>query len=154
AARRDAAARAAEDDVEEAGRQRRKARQAAQEVRERQARRAPRGRKTAQAAGVPRIALNVLRDSSERTGARLDAAMEEKIDQSRQALLAARERAGVHRELDVELAPVEVPAGKLVLELSEVSFRHAAGPPLVEGFSIRLTGPERVALAGPNGCGK
>ncbi len=153
-AQREAEARAAEEDVEEARRQLRKARQQAQEVRERQARRAARGRKGARDAGLPRIALNYLRDSSERTGARLSAALQDRVDESRQALEAARERAGEQRELDVELAAVEVPAGKMVLELAHVSYRHPQGPPLIDDFSLRLTGPERVALAGRNGSGK
>jgi ATPase subunit of ABC transporter with duplicated ATPase domains len=154
AAQREAEGLAADAEVEEARRQVRKARHEAQEVRERQARRASRGRKASFEEGVPRIVRKLLRNSSERTGARLDGVMEEKVEQAKEALDAARERAGEHRELDIELAPVELPAGKMVLDMSGVSYRHPGGPALIDGFNLRLTGPERVALAGANGSGK
>jgi ATPase subunit of ABC transporter with duplicated ATPase domains len=149
AALREAEARAAEDVLGEARCRLRKARRQAQEVRERQARRASRGHRNAVKQGLPRNG-----DRSQRTASRLGAAMGDKVSSARAAVLAAREKAGERRELDVELAPVEVPAGKMVLGLEGVSFRHASGPALIEDFSLRLTGPERVALAGPNGSGK
>ena len=43
----------------------------------------------------------------------------------------------------------------MVLELEEVSFHYAAGArPILENFSLRVVGPERLAIVGRNGSGK
>lgn len=47
------------------------------------------------------------------------------------------------------------PAGKLILEMENVCFRYpGSSRPLLNQFTLRMTGPERVAIAGPNGSGK
>src|SRR5262249_56781136 len=38
--------------------------------------------------------------------------------------------------------------------LEGVAFRYEGGPEVLSGLSLRLTGPERVAVVGPNGSGK
>ncbi|HEY9219480.1 MAG TPA: ATP-binding cassette domain-containing protein, partial [Phenylobacterium sp.] len=50
--------------------------------------------------------------------------------------------------------PSGLAAGKLVLAFEDVAFAHPGEPALFENLSLRLTGPERVALTGPNGAGK
>jgi ATPase subunit of ABC transporter with duplicated ATPase domains len=145
---------AARRDLTEAGKALRKTRREAQETRERQERRSSRGKKNRDKVGMPTIMLNMMRETSERTTARLGDAMQEKLGDAREALAEARERAAERRELDIDLSPVELPAGKTVLELDGVCYRHPGGPPLLEGLTLRLVGPERVALLGPNGSGK
>jgi ATPase subunit of ABC transporter with duplicated ATPase domains len=67
----------------------------------------------------------------------------------------ARERAQEREELRVELAPSGLPAGKEVLRAEGVAWRPpGADRPLLEDVTLRLRGPERVAVTGPNGCGK
>jgi ATPase subunit of ABC transporter with duplicated ATPase domains len=153
-AQRDAEARAARRDVTETAKQLRKARREAQAARERQDRRNSRGRKSRDKSGLPPVILNAMRDNSERTTARLAGAHEAKVGDARAALDAARERAAERPELDITLAPVDLPAGKTVLELEDVSFAYPGGRRLLEGVSLRMVGPERVALVGPNGSGK
>jgi ATPase subunit of ABC transporter with duplicated ATPase domains len=151
---RDAEAAAARRELTEAGKQLRKARREAQAVRERQERRSARGNRVRKEGGVPIIVLNAMRQASERTTARLADAHAEKVGDARGALAAARDRVAERAELDIDLAPVELPAGKTVLELEGVSFAYPGGRPLIEGFNLSLTGPERVALVGGNGSGK
>jgi ATPase subunit of ABC transporter with duplicated ATPase domains len=70
-------------------------------------------------------------------------------------LAEARERVVQTRELDVLLPLVDLPAGKLVLEVEGVCFRHPGSPQsLFDCFTMRMVGPERVAVAGSNGSGK
>src|SRR5262249_36166005 len=123
--------------------------------RERQERRASRGRKVRDKIGMPTIMLNAMRQTSEQTTARLADTMAAKVDDAQAALVAARERVAERKQLDIDLAPVTLPAGKVVLDLEGGSFRHAgAARPTLAGVTLRLVGPERVALVGPNGSGK
>jgi ATPase subunit of ABC transporter with duplicated ATPase domains len=154
AAQRDAEDAAARRELDEAARNLKKGRREAQAARERQERRSSRGKKDRDKVGQPTIALNTLRDNSERTTARLAATHDAKVDAARAALDAAGARVDERPRLDIALTPVELPAGKTVLELEGVCYRHCPDRPLIEGLDLRLAGPERVALVGPNGSGK
>jgi len=47
-----------------------------------------------------------------------------------------------------------VPVGAPPVEFSQVAFAHADGPPVLEGFDLRLEPGETVALVGATGSGK
>jgi ATPase subunit of ABC transporter with duplicated ATPase domains len=99
--------------------------------------------------------LNAMRDTSTRTTSRLTTTHDDRVAGAQDALAEARERVEVARELDVCLPPVDLPAGKLVLEMEGVCFRYpGSARPLLDQFALRMVGPERVAVAGPNGSGK
>jgi ATPase subunit of ABC transporter with duplicated ATPase domains len=152
---RDAEAAAAEHDLEHAAKELRKARRQAQEARERQERRSSRGKKSRDQVGLGKMALNTRRESSEQTTARLAETLESRIGQSRDAVAAAQARVDERPKLDITLSPVDLPQGKTVLELEDVSFRYSDGArPILDHFNLRLIGPERVAIIGPNGSGK
>jgi ATPase subunit of ABC transporter with duplicated ATPase domains len=153
-AQRDAEAAAAERDLEHQAKEVRKLRREAQASRERQERRSARGRKNVDKAGLPPIIINQMRQYAEDTTARLVGTFADRLDGAQDKLATARVRAEERRELDITLAPVDVPAGKMVLEMDDVSFRYADGLPLLEHFHLRLVGPERVAIVGSNGSGK
>jgi ATPase subunit of ABC transporter with duplicated ATPase domains len=154
-AQRDAEAAAAEHDLQHAAKELRKTRREAQTARERQERRSSRGKKTRDKVGMGGIALNTRRDSSDQTTARLADTFEARISGAREALTAAQARVDERRDLDITLAQVELPVGKTVLELEDVSFRYAGGArPILEHFNLRVVGPERLAIVGPNGSGK
>lgn len=52
------------------------------------------------------------------------------------------------------LASTGLPAGRSVLEVSDASAGYVADAPVLRHLSFSVTGPERVAIRGPNGCGK
>jgi ATPase subunit of ABC transporter with duplicated ATPase domains len=152
---RDAEAAAAERDLQHAAKELRKTRQEAQAARERQERRASHGKKTRDQVGLGKMALNLRSDNSQQTTARQAGVHDARIAQGHELLAAAQARVAEHRELDIELAPVDLPVGKLVLEMEDVSFGYSpTDRPLLQNFNLRLTGPERVALVGRNGSGK
>jgi ATPase subunit of ABC transporter with duplicated ATPase domains len=154
-AQRDAEAAAAQRELADAAKQVRKEKQEAQATRERQERRSSRGQKGRDKGGAPKILLNKMRDTSDRTTARLGEVSAARVESAQEALGAARQRAEQRRKLDIALAPIDLPAGKLVLEMEGVSYRHpGADRALFEGLHLRLYGPERVGLVGANGSGK
>jgi ATPase subunit of ABC transporter with duplicated ATPase domains len=77
------------------------------------------------------------------------------VDGGRERLSAARARVEGRERLSLALPPSGVPAGKTVLEMDSVTYAHPGAPePLIRDFSLRIVGPERVAVVGPNGSGK
>jgi ATPase subunit of ABC transporter with duplicated ATPase domains len=154
-AQRDAEAQAAEEQLSAAAKELRRARREAQAARERQDRRNGRGAREREKGGMPTILLNAMRQTSEQTTARLAATHDDRVAGAQDALAEARERVEQSRELAVELPPVDLPAGKLVLEMEGVCFRYPGSPrPIFDRFALRMVGPQRVAIAGPNGSGK
>jgi ATPase subunit of ABC transporter with duplicated ATPase domains len=154
-AQRDAEAQAAEEQLAAAAKELRRARRDAQAARERQDRRNSRGAKERDRGGMPTIMLNAMQQTSQRTTARLAATHDDRVGAAQDALAEARERALQARELAVSLPAVELPAGKLILEMEGVCFRYpGSSRPLFEQFALRMVGPQRVAIAGPNGSGK
>ncbi|HEX6369553.1 MAG TPA: ABC-F family ATP-binding cassette domain-containing protein [Longimicrobium sp.] len=133
----------------------RAARRDAQQMRERQARRDHRGKRVAGEGGIPRIMLGMMKERAEGTGARIRETGARLVEDGRARLDAARGRVDEQARLALDLPSAAVPAGKVVVELDAVACRHpGAASPAVEGVSLRITGPERVALAGRNGSGK
>jgi ATPase subunit of ABC transporter with duplicated ATPase domains len=154
-AQRDAEAQAAQEQLAAAEKELRRVRRDAQASRERQDRRNSRGAKERDKGGIPKILLNAMRETSTRTTARLGATHDGRIADAQDALAEARERVEQSRELAVCLALVDLPAGKLILEMEGVCFRYPdSSRPLFDRFALRMMGPERVAIAGPNGSGK
>jgi ATPase subunit of ABC transporter with duplicated ATPase domains len=154
-AQRDAEAQAAREQLAAAAKELRRVRRDAQAARERQDRRNRRGEREREKGDMPRAMLNAMRESAARTTARLATTHDDRVAGAQGALAEARERVEQSRELAVSLPPVDLPAGKLVVEMEDVCFRYPGGSrPLLDRFTLRMTGPERVALAGPNGSGK
>jgi ATPase subunit of ABC transporter with duplicated ATPase domains len=152
---RDAEAQAAQEQLSAAAKELRRVKRDAQAARERQDRRNSRGAKERDKGGMPTILLNAMRQTSQATTARLAATHEDRVAGAQDALAEARERVEQSRELAVQLPPVDLPAGKLILELEDVCFRYPGSSRwLLDRFTMRMVGPQRVAIAGPNGSGK
>jgi ATPase subunit of ABC transporter with duplicated ATPase domains len=154
-AQRDAEAQAAEEQLAAAEKELRRIRRDAQAARERQDRRNSRGARQRDRGGMPKILLNAMRENSARTTARLAATHDDRVAGAQDALAEARERVEQTRELAISLSPVDLPAGKLILDIEGVCFCYPGSSRLLlDRFTLRMTGPERVAIAGPNGSGK
>jgi ATPase subunit of ABC transporter with duplicated ATPase domains len=133
----------------------RTARREAQQMRERQARRDSRGKRVAAEGGMPKVLLGMMKERAEGTGARVRETGARVVADGRARRDAARERVDEQALLALALPSAAVPAGKVVVELEEVRYAHpGAASPVVDGVSLRITGPERVAVVGRNGSGK
>ncbi|HEY0996019.1 MAG TPA: ABC-F family ATP-binding cassette domain-containing protein [Gemmatimonadaceae bacterium] len=123
--------------------------------RERQARREAQGKRSAATANMPKILLGGRKRQAEATGAKVRAITEREVEERRARAAAARERVE-QRELPRFVLPsTELHAGRTVLEMDAVTVRHPGAPrPVLDCLSLRIVGPERVAITGRNGSGK
>jgi ATPase subunit of ABC transporter with duplicated ATPase domains len=124
-------------------------------LRERQARREAQGRRSRATANIPRILLNARKAQAQHTSSRVRAITQREVEERRARAAAARERVEERERPRFELTSAGLPAGRTVLELEDVTHRfEEAARPVLDAVSLRLIGPERVALVGPNGSGK
>ena len=123
-------------------------------ARERKARSDAAGRRSRARNDMPRIMLNARAERAENTGASLSRLAERLRAEAEQDLASAEARIERVRRLAFDLPPCGLPAGRLALAFDDVAFAWPDGTPVLTDVSLRLTGPERVALTGPNGAGK
>jgi ATPase subunit of ABC transporter with duplicated ATPase domains len=127
----------------------------ARALRERQAHREARGRRERATANMPKILLNSRKAQAEATGARVRAVIEREVEERSERVAVARRRVEERERPRFELPTTGLPAGRTVLELRDVTVRFpGADRPVLDDVSLRIVGPERVALVGPNGSGK
>ncbi|HEU5209935.1 MAG TPA: ABC-F family ATP-binding cassette domain-containing protein [Longimicrobiales bacterium] len=152
---RDAEDAAAERELDSARAALRAAERDAREVRERQARREAQGRRNAATANLPKILLNGRKARAQETGARVRAITAREVEERRERAAAARQRVEERERPRFALPSTNLPAGRVVLEITEACVTFAgATDAILENVSLRVVGPERVAVVGPNGSGK
>jgi ATPase subunit of ABC transporter with duplicated ATPase domains len=122
---------------------------------ERQDRRQARGRRHGQEANQARILLDRQKERSEGSAGRLhlqQAAQRERLDgRVREAALQVEQAA----RISLPGLPVAAGAGQRVVALLEDVVLPFAEPGQAGGpFSLSLRGGQRLAVVGPNGCGK
>lgn len=150
---------AAARDLEAATREMDRVGRDAQAARERQAKRDAAGRRFAAKASEPKMLLDARAERAEHSGARGDRLSARLQAQAAGALEAAQARVERLLRLDFELPPTGLAAGKAVLAFEAVGFSHDGAAldgrrGLLRDLSLRIAGPERVAVTGPNGSGK
>ncbi|MCE3289330.1 MAG: transporter [Caulobacter sp.] len=145
---------AAERDLAVAAKEAGRARREAQAARERQDQRDAAGRRFAARGSEPKILLGAQKRRAEATAGRVDRLADRKQDEARQALETAQARVERTRGLAFDLPPSCLPSGRLVLSLEDAAFAWPDQPPLFEHLDLTVTGPERIAVTGPNGRGK
>ncbi|NSC24785.1 ABC-F family ATP-binding cassette domain-containing protein [Streptomyces albus subsp. chlorinus] len=133
--------RAAETDV------RRQKRELA-EARTQLARRARHGARAAAGGGQPKILLGARKRKAQETAGRHRGLHEQRLEEAEDRLEEAAERVREDEEIQVELPSTAVPRGRQVLTLEEAELRTGAR------VTLRVDGPDRIALVGPNGAGK
>jgi ATPase subunit of ABC transporter with duplicated ATPase domains len=126
----------------------------ARKTAERKARTDRMGRATAARGDQPKILLGMRKDRAEDTGGENARLAERRRAQASEAAAAARERIEVLQPLTVSLPGTGLSAGREVLTLEHVTAGYLPGRPVLSDLSLRIAGPERVAVTGPNGAGK
>jgi ATPase subunit of ABC transporter with duplicated ATPase domains len=123
-------------------------------ARDRKARADAAGRRSRARNDMPKLLLNARAERAENTGERLNRVAKRQRVEAEQDLADAAARIERVRRLAFDLPPSGLPDGKLVLAFEDVAFAWPDGTPVLKDVSLRLVGPERVAISGPNGAGK
>ena len=145
---------AAERDLDTAKRAAQSVERRIQTARERQARRTARGERSRAKGDQPKLFLNAEKERSQRTAGGASALADKQRATAAEALSEAEAAVERAARLSVRLPSTGLPAGRTVLAFESVGFAHPGRQPVFAGVDFTVTGPERVALTGPNGTGK
>ena len=121
---------------------------------ERKARRDAAGRRFRAKASEPKILLDAQAERAEASGGRESRLAERLRSEAAADLAAAQSKVERLRKLAFELPTSGLAQGKTVLTLQDATFAYPGGPPILNGLCLKMVGPERVAVSGPNGVGK
>jgi ATPase subunit of ABC transporter with duplicated ATPase domains len=145
---------AAERDLADAEKRITNVARSSQATAERQSRRSSTGKKKGAKGGIPKILLGGRKDRGEKTAGENARRGERLREQAEGTADAARRKIEVLQPFHVQLAPTNLPTGKVVLKVDSVTAGYEPGRAVIRDLSFRLVGPERVAITGPNGSGK
>jgi ATPase subunit of ABC transporter with duplicated ATPase domains len=121
---------------------------------EKKARRDKAGRAFAARKSEPKILLGAMAERAENSGARENRLAGRRAEAAEAAVAEARERVERIRALEIPLPTTGLAAGRTVLALEDAAWDAPDGRRIVGPVSLKLTGPERVAVTGRNGAGK
>jgi ATPase subunit of ABC transporter with duplicated ATPase domains len=149
---RDAERELAAEDLERAQSGLTGAQRAVQRKREAKERRDKAGRAFAAKKSEPAIVLGAMAERAENTTAGLSRSGERQIADAEARLKTARKRVEILTPLSIDLPPSGLPSDADVLSLNQVTVQ--AGDRLLGPWTMRVRGPERIAIRGRNGAGK
>ena len=121
---------------------------------ERKARRDAAGRRARAKGDAPKMLLDAQAERAEATGGRQTRLADRLKAEAGERLAEAEAKVERVRRLAFELPPSGLPAGRTVLVFEQAGFAYGDGRPVLSDISLRMVGPERVAVSGPNGAGK
>ncbi|MGO4203722.1 ATP-binding cassette domain-containing protein [Rhodococcus sp. TAF43] len=111
-------------------------------------RRARYGKKMSENKREPKIVMGLRKRAAQESAGKLRGNHIEKLDDAKRVLADAQDRVRDDREIRVDLPDTEVFPGQQVIELTGTRLRSG------QSVDLTVTGPERIALTGPNGIGK
>ncbi len=101
-----------------------------------------------------KIAIKSKKGRSENTNRRIRTQADKQLQNAQHLLADAKAKREVDEAIAIDLAATHVPTSKIVLKIETLCFQYPASEPLLRDFELQIIGPERVAISGPNGCGK
>ncbi len=146
---------ALQHDYMEAKRQITKAKRSVQSTREKHEQRRAKGMRARRSGSQDKITLNSMKGRSEKTQSKMAVKEDHMLSHAKNKLDEVKDKIEIKPEMQCSLDATRVPNGKIVLEIENLSFSYPdQTKTLIQGFNLTLTGPQRIAIVGPNGCGK
>ncbi len=121
---------------------------------EKQARRDAQGRKARGTGSQPKMLLDAMKATAEKTAAKGRERSQGIVQDADDALSTAREEVEVLIPVAIDIPSSGLPATKQVLSLDHIGFETADGVPILSDVTMTIVGPKRIAITGPNGSGK
>lgn len=113
------------------------------------------GRQLRISGSIDKMAAGSKKGRSERTQSTLLIKEKRMIQNAENKLQSAKENIEITEVINVELPKTHVPNGKTIVEISHLSFTYQnMHQKLIDDFSLKIIGPEHIAIAGRNGSGK
>lgn len=132
----------------------RKARETERASVERQQKLNARGKKKQEKAGMPTIFMNTLRNSAEKSTAKLKGAHTEKIEGLSSELNALRKELPAIDQMRLAFDDASLHKGKVLITASEINFGYGEQDLWNQPLSFEIRSGDRMALKGGNGSGK
>lgn len=124
------------------------------ETLERQNRLNNRGQKKQEKAGVARIMMNTLRNTAEKSTAKIKGVHQEKIGDIKSDLKDLRSSQSMLDEIKIDLGNSSFPQGKSMLKAESINFTYHSQQLWSNNMDLHISGGDRIALQGENGSGK
>jgi ATPase subunit of ABC transporter with duplicated ATPase domains len=121
---------------------------------ERKARRDAAGRRSRARGDAPKLFLDAQAERAEVSAGRENRLAERQRNEAAAELAEAQAKVERLGKLAFELPSSGLAQGRTVLTLQDAGFAYPGGPQTLNGVSLKMIGPERVAVSGPNGAGK
>ncbi|MBA2710941.1 MAG: ABC-F family ATP-binding cassette domain-containing protein [Tatlockia sp.] len=113
------------------------------------------GRKLFLTGKIDRITANSKKGRSEKTEGKNARNADSMGKSAEEKLAQAKSKMEITYIIDVSLPKTQVAKDKILINLEDVSYSYAKeAPPIINNFSCKIVGPERVSLLGTNGSGK
>jgi len=104
--------------------------------------------------GVHRLNLSSARSKGQATTAKLRETHLKRIEAAKKELSAAKNRVRPENRIEIDIPQEPLPAGKKILEFTDVNVSYGKKPLWNKPLSFCLSGSARMAIIGPNGSGK
>jgi ATPase subunit of ABC transporter with duplicated ATPase domains len=145
---------AARHDLDVAQRQTKQIARKTQISAERKQRRDSTGARKGARGDMPRILIGARKERAENSSGENARLADRQRIEAETAARAARERIEILESLTITPPSTGLSSGRTVLTLDHVTAGYEESDPTIRDLSFTVTGPERIALTGPNGIGK
>lgn len=126
----------------------------AQDAAERQARSDARGRNSRANAGMSKLLLDAREDRAQKTGGKSQALADRNMQKAEAQLREAETLVETVKPMRFSVEREALPSGRVLLQMESMSGGPRPDTPVIRDFSMKIVGPERIAIRGANGAGK
>ncbi len=146
---------AIEQDHIEAKRSIKKTKASIQASRDKHEQRQSKGKKARKSRGQTKIILDAMKERSEKTQHKLSTKDQRLIKSAESNLATIKDKIEFKQDYNLTLDATHVPQNKTLLTIENLYFNYNnQNDTLIKKFNLTITGPERIAIVGRNGCGK